>query len=268
MTVSATQIMGILNVTPDSFSDGGEFAHIDAAVAHAHKMVEDGADIIDIGGESTRPGADEVSVAEELKRTIPVIQALSASGLRADISIDTRKPDVAKAAIEAGANIWNDVSALLFDPRSVAVAAQLNCPLILMHAQGSPKTMQDNPTYVNAVQDIYKWFEERVTFLINQGVSPENITLDPGIGFGKRHDDNLHILKACHVFKTLGYPILIGASRKSFIANIDEGASSDERLGGSLAAALWSMSHGADILRVHDVKETAQAIRVWNAIEA
>jgi len=263
--------MGILNVTPDSFSDGGYYDSYDLAVKQALSLLDQGADIIDIGGESTRPGAEEVDVQEEVRRTVPVIIALREAtcdyAAAPVISIDTRKPDVAEAAIHAGADIWNDVSGLTFDARSEAVAAELSCPLILMHAQGSPENMQDNPYYGHAVKEIKGWLAKRIDACEFAGIERGNITLDPGIGFGKRQEDNLAILGQLQSFKELGCPLLMGASRKSFIGRID-GSTADDRLGGSLAAALWSAAKGADILRVHDVGETVQALRVWEAIES
>lgn len=257
------QIMGILNVTPDSFSDGGKYNHIDLAVAHARKMAKQGADIIDIGGESTRPGADFIGEAEELKRIIPVIENLS--GISAKISIDTRRPNVARAAIKAGAHIWNDVTALSFDANSPSVAAELGCKIILMHMQGDPQNMQDKPHYKNVVAEIMAYLQTRVSIAVNAGVARENITLDPGLGFGKRLDDNLDIMQKFDDLHALGFPVLIGASRKSFIGQID-GSQAESRLGGSIACALWAASLGASIVRVHDVKETAQALKVWRAI--
>jgi len=266
---SRPKIMGILNVTPDSFSDGGQYETTELAVKQALRLIEDGADILDIGGESTRPGAMEIDIAEEVRRTVPVIQAIRHATRDFDedvvISIDTRKPDVAEAAILSGADIWNDVSALGFDARSPKVAADLGCPVILMHAQGRPETMQDNPEYKDAVPDILSWLKKRVAEVCEAGVEPSAITLDPGIGFGKRQEDNLAILRHLDQFKALGFPILMGASRKSFIGRID-GSEADDRLGGSIAAALWSAQAGADILRVHDVSETVQAMKVWEAV--
>ena len=263
------KIMGILNVTPDSFSDGGQHDSLEAAVRQALSVFDAGADILDIGGESTRPGAHEVDVQEEIRRTIPVIKALREATRDFDsdplISIDTRKSDVAEAAILAGADIWNDVSALGFEARSAALAAELSCPIILMHAQGSPDTMQDRPSYDDPVEEIKTWLAAQVELAIQAGVDPEQITLDPGIGFGKRHADNLAIFSRLAEIKALGFPILMGASRKSFIGRID-GSNADDRLGGSLAAALWSVQAGADILRVHDVAETVQAVKVWEAM--
>ena len=261
--------MGILNVTPDSFSDGGHYDSYDLAVKQALALLDEGADIIDIGGESTRPGADEVEVKEEVRRTVPVIMALREATRDYDIdpviSIDTRKPEVAEAAILAGADIWNDVSGLTFDARSETVAAELACPVILMHAQGRPEDMQDNPHYENTVGEIRDWLAKRIDACDFAGIERSNITIDPGIGFGKRLEDNLAIFNQLDSFKTLGCPILMGASRKSFIGRID-GSTADDRLGGSLAAALWSAAKGADIVRVHDVSETVQALRVWEAM--
>ncbi len=263
------RIMGILNVTPDSFSDGGQYETVELAMKQALRLIEQGADILDIGGESTRPGAQEIEVVEEIRRTVPVIKAIRHATRDYDedvvISIDTRKPDVAEAAILSGADIWNDVSALGFDARSPQMAADLGCPVILMHAQGRPETMQDNPNYEDAVADILDWLKQRVEDVCAVGVEPSAITLDPGIGFGKRQEDNLAILRYLDQFKALGFPLLMGASRKSFIGRID-GSEADDRLGGSIATALWSAQMGADILRVHDVSETVQAMRVWEAI--
>ena len=263
------RIMGILNVTPDSFSDGGNFSQDKKAVSHARKMIKAGVDIIDIGGESTRPGADDVPEAEEIDRVVPVIEAitkhLAKSKSKAQISIDTRKPGVARAAISAGAHIWNDVTALTFTPESPDVAAELGCPLILMHALGSPKTMQDNPSYEDVIGEIKLWLATRIAVAVAAGVKSDNITIDPGIGFGKRLEDNLNILRHLADFGDLGYPVLLGASRKSFIGKID-GSEAGGRLGGSVATALWAASRSVDILRVHDVAETIQALKVWKAI--
>ncbi len=256
-------IMGILNVTPDSFSDGGKFDDVERAVAQAQRLISEGADILDIGGESTRPGAQEISVKEEIRRTVPVIKAIREIS-NITMSIDTRKPDVARAAIKAGANIWNDVTALTFDPRSADVAADLACPVILMHIKGSPETMQDNPSYDDPVKEVCDWLSRRIENAIAKGVS--DIGLDPGIGFGKRLDDNLALFRGIPAMKALGYPLLIGASRKSYISKID-GSDVDNRLGGSLATAIYAAQAGADMIRVHDVKETVQALKVWEAIE-
>ena len=263
------QIMGILNVTPDSFSDGGRFDDLDGAVKHALRLIDEGADIIDIGGESTRPGAEEISVPEETQRVLPVIMALREAVRDLDrepqISIDTRKSEVAEAAILAGADTWNDVSGLTFDARSEATASDLGCPVILMHAQGNPETMQDNPVYGDAVFEVKDWLSKRIDACEFAGIDRKNITIDPGIGFGKRHEDNLMLFNRLDELSALGCPILMGSSRKSFIGRID-GSNADDRLGGSIASALWSIAKGASILRVHDVSETVQAVRVWEAM--
>lgn len=257
------KIMGILNVTPDSFSDGGDFLDVERAVARAREMVAEGADIIDIGGESTRPGADTVGQTQELARVLPVIKALN--GLNAEISIDTRRPETAKAAVEAGACIWNDVTALTYKSTSVAMAAKLGCKVVLMHMKGNPKSMQKNPHYDDVVSEVGGFLKDRMQAAVDGGVKPENIILDPGIGFGKRLQDNLDLLGHLDDFHALGCPILIGTSRKSFIGKID-GSKPGNRLAGSLASALWAANKGASILRVHDVKETVQAVNVWQAI--
>ena len=263
------RIMGILNVTPDSFSDGGQYESNELAVKQALRLIDEGADIIDIGGESTRPGAAVVEIKEEIRRTVPVIKALREATRDHDqdvlISIDTRKPAVAEAAILSGADIWNDVSALGFETRSAEVAAELGCPVILMHAQGTPETMQENPNYEDVVQEVLAWLRGRAEAVVAAGVDSAAITLDLGIGFGKRQEDNLALLRHLDKFRTLGFPLLMGASRKSFIGRID-GSNADDRLGGSIAAALWSAKAGADILRVHDVSETVQAVKVWEAM--
>lgn len=269
MTFIRPKIMGILNVTPDSFSDGGRLKSVAAAAKAATNMVKAGADIIDIGGESTRPGAKSVPIKEELKRTIPIIERLTKDwakkDIKAQISIDTRKPQVAQKAIKAGAHIWNDVSALTYDDAAIDMAVKLDCPVILMHAQGSPETMQDNPNYEDTVKEIKLWLATRVAVSVASGIKKENITIDPGIGFGKRLEDNLAILKHIKIFEDIGCPLLLGASRKSYINKID-GSEIDQRLGGSLATAIWGATQGAAIVRVHDVQETAQALKVWDAI--
>ncbi len=255
--------MGILNVTPDSFSDGGQYESIGRAVDHAYKMTKQGADIIDIGGESTRPGAQSVSENQELDRVMPVIEGLK--GLGAQISIDTRRPAVASAAIGAGASIWNDVTALSFDAKSPNMAAKLGCKVVLMHMQGTPQTMQNSPCYKNVIAEVMAYLKARVSDAINAGVAREKIILDPGIGFGKRLEDNLDLIQHLDDLHILGHGLLFGSSRKSFISMIDK-SDVNERLGGSIASAIWAISMGASILRVHDVQETAQAVKVWERI--
>jgi dihydropteroate synthase len=258
-------VMGVINATPDSFSDGGQFAHIDSALLHARKLIAQGADSLDIGGESTRPGADPVDMHEELARVLPIIEAIRRESSIA-ISIDTRKPEVARAAVAAGANCWNDVSALTFAPDSLATAADLDVPVVLMHAQGDPKTMQLDPHYRDVTGDVLNFLVGRIGQAIQSGVKLSNIIVDPGIGFGKTLAHNLTLLRDLPRFVALGRPVLIGASRKRFIAALDQGSEVGDRLGGSVAAALFAAQHGAQILRVHDVAETRQALTVQTAL--
>lgn len=263
------RVMGVVNVTPDSFSDGGQFLDSAAAVAHARRLIAEGADILDIGGESTRPGAAPVGEAEELARVVPVIAAIRAeSGI--PISIDTLKPVVARAAVEAGATMWNDVTALRGAPDSLAVAAELGCDVVLMHMQGEPGTMQAAPHYEDVVGEVCAFLRERAQAAMVAGVARERIWLDPGVGFGKhRTRHNLPLLAGLKTLVDLGFPVLLGVSRKSFIATLDpQGEGAEARLGGSLAGALWGASAGVAAVRVHDVRETAQALMVWRAIEA
>ena len=259
--------MGVINVTPDSFSDGGRFLAVDAAVAHGLDLIAQGADLLDIGGESTRPGADEVSAEEEIARTVPVITALRAATDR-PISIDTRKAIVAEAAVRAGANIWNDVTALSGDPNALDMAARLNVPVILMHMQGQPQTMQESPQYDDVVAEVLAYLGERAHTAMAAGVAREAISLDPGIGFGKTLDHNLALLSHLDALVGLGFPVVLGVSRKRFIQGLDPSATEPTgRLGGSIAAALAGARAGVDVLRVHDVAQTAQALAVWRAIE-
>jgi len=257
--------MGIINVTPDSFSDGGRFTGSEAAIDHALQLVRDGADILDIGGESTRPGALPVEEASEIARVIPVIRGIRRHSDIA-ISIDTMKPGVAKAAVEAGATIWNDVSALRA-PGAPAMAAGLKCAVILMHMQGKPATMQKQPHYESVVAEVSDFLGVRVDAAMQAGVAPENIWLDPGIGFGKMLQHNLEVLRSISVLSQ-AYPVLIGASRKRFIEAIDKGAAADNRLGGSIYAALYAAQQNAVCVRVHDVRETVQALKLRSALNA
>jgi dihydropteroate synthase len=254
-------LMGIVNVTPDSFSDGGRFLAADAAIEHALKLEAEGADILDIGGESTRPGSDAVDLEEECRRVLPVIQAL-AKRSRARISIDTRKPEVMRRAAAEGVHVINDVAALTHDPQAIEVAAASGLPVILMHARGEPRTMQENPVYADVVLDIYDWLEARVAACERAGIGRNKLIVDPGIGFGKTLAHNLSLLGSLGVFHGLGCPVLLGASRKSFIGRLT-GAGADDRLPGSIAAALIGAAQGVQILRVHDVAETRQALAVW-----
>ena len=259
-------IMGIINVTPDSFSDGGEYDETGAAVAHGLKLMAQGAHILDVGGESTRPGAAEVSIEEELSRVVPVVRELSNNG--AVVSIDTRHAKVMAAAIDAGAKIINDVSALTTDPDSLKVAAQSGLPVILMHMQGNPSNMQDNPHYDNAPHDIYDYLDARIEACEDAGLPRGKIIVDPGIGFGKTHDHNTALLKNLGVFHGLGCGILIGVSRKRFVAALSRDEGPKDRLSGSLAAAWSAFEQGVQMARVHDVAQTGQAIAVWDAIHA
>ena len=258
-------IMGILNVTPDSFSDGGQFTNFDSAVMHAQKMVENGADIIDVGGESTRPGADAVSVDMELQRVIPVIEKLSQE-IDIPISIDTSKATVMYEAIHAGASMINDVRALQNED-SLSVAASLDVPICLMHMQGTPVSMQKNIAYQDVVNDVLKFLEQRINVCVAAGVTKNNIIIDPGFGFGKTLEHNLALLDSLAAFTDLGYPVLAGLSRKSMLESLS-GRAVNNRLAGSLALALIAVNNGASILRVHDVAETRDFLAVSQAYDA
>ena len=264
LDLSQTHIMGILNFTPDSFSDGGSYQYVDSAVISALAMLENGATIIDIGGESTRPGAPDVALEEELSRVIPVIQAIRE---KSDclISIDTSKAEVMRQAVNAGADIINDVRALQ-EPNSLATAAALGVPVCLMHMQGQPRTMQANPQYTDVINDIQHFFIERISECEKAGITRDKIILDPGFGFGKTLAHNYHILKYIDEFKMMGCEVLAGLSRKSMIGNL-LGRDVDQRLAGSIAGALIAAQKGAKIIRVHDVTETADALNVWRACE-
>lgn len=255
-----THIMGILNLTPDSFYDGGLYQQLDKAVDHALLMVEEGADIVDIGGESTRPGAEALPVDEELKRVIPIIKRIRK---KSDIviSIDTYKSEVAGVAIAEGANIVNDISAMRFDPQMVNVIAESGVPVVLMHIKGMPKRMQNNPYYEDVIAEIYQHLRERIEFATKHGVKKSKIIIDPGIGFGKRVIDNYHIIRELNRLKPLGCPILIGPSRKSFIGAVLN-LPPDQRKAGTAAAAAVGIVNGADIIRVHDVKEMTQVAKI------
>lgn len=260
--------MGIVNVTPDSFSDGGQFLSATDGIEHACGLLAQGADILDIGGESTRPGAAPVSEFDEILRVVPLIEAIRrASDI--PISIDTMKPGVARAAIKAGATIWNDVAALRFSPEAPEVAAELGCEIVLMHMLGEPGTMQDAPRYDDVVAEVEAFLLARASAAIAAGVAKDRIWLDPGIGFGKTLEHNLALLAALPRFVALGYPILLGASRKRFIAGIDPSAhEAADRLGGSIAAHLVGAEAGVAAVRVHDVRETVQALDVLRAVRS
>ena len=258
--------MGIVNVTPDSFSDGGRFFDPAAALDQARRLIDEGADILDIGGESTRPGATPVAAEEEIARVVPLIAAIRAQSDVA-ISIDTMKPAVARAAVAAGATIWNDVAALRFAADAPEVAAELGCEVVLMHMLGEPGTMQDAPRYDDVGAEVEAFLLARALTAMAAGVAREKIWLDPGIGFGKTPAHNLALLAALPRFVALGYPILLGASRKRFIASLDPmGADPTARLGGSLAAHLHGAAAGVAAVRAHDVREMVQALAVWGAI--
>jgi dihydropteroate synthase len=258
--------MGIVNVTPDSFSDGGRRLDPEAAVAHGLRLEAEGADILDIGGESTRPGAEPVGIEEELRRVIPVVAALAAQA-HVPVSIDTRNAEVMHHAAEAGARIVNDVAALGHDPDALRVAAETGLPVVLMHAQGDPRTMQLDPRYDDVVLDVYDWLEARIAVCEAAGIPRTRLVVDPGIGFGKTLAHNLALIASLSIFHGLGCAILLGASRKSFIGRLAGGAGPDRRLPGSLAAALIGAAQGVQALRVHDVAATRQALAVWEACE-
>jgi len=260
-----TLIMGILNVSPDSFYDGGRYDEPEKAVERAKQMVSCGADIIDVGGESTRPGSDPVSLKEELNRVIPVIEAIS-SEIDVPISIDTYKSEVAEKAIQAGASIINDISGLGFDEKMAEVAAEYDVPVVIMHIRGTPGDMQKNPHYDDVISDILAFFRDRIKFAIDSGIDKNKIIIDPGIGFGKTVEHNLEIIKKLREFKILGKPILIGTSRKSFIGFTLEQENPGDRLEGTLATVAASVMNGADIVRVHDVKECGMAAGMIDAI--
>lgn len=265
LTLDVPRIMGILNVTPDSFSDGGTLADVADAVARAQAMAVD-ADILDIGGESTRPGAEEVAVAEEINRVVPVISAIREAGVTTPISIDTRKAAVAEAALAAGADMINDVTALRFDPDMAHLAAQADVPVCLMHSQGQPETMQDDPRYDAVTYDVFDHLTERIAAAEAAGIKRENLITDPGIGFGKTLQHNVRLLQDLAIYHDLGLPILLGASRKRFIGTITGVAAAADRLGGSIAVALHGALQGVQIVRVHDTKETRQAFSLQMAL--
>ncbi|MEM1077863.1 MAG: dihydropteroate synthase [Pseudomonadota bacterium] len=266
LSMAAPRIMGILNTTPDSFSDGGLFDAPAAARAQAEMMIAHGADILDIGGESTRPGAQEVAIPEEISRTAPVIADLRARGVTTPISIDTRKAVVAEAAIDAGANLINDVAAFGFDPGMALAAHRLGVPACLMHAQGAPETMQDNPHYEDVLFDVYDALEGYVQRAEAAGIARADVLVDPGIGFGKTLDHNIALLRGLSLFHALGCAILLGASRKRFIGTLSGTDEARERVAGSLAVALHGVAQGVQVLRVHDVKDTHQALALWQPL--
>ncbi|WP_120500856.1 dihydropteroate synthase [Roseovarius sp. EL26] len=257
-------LMGILNVTPDSFSDGGQHYALEAALTRTQAMIADGASIIDVGGESTRPGAAEVVIEEEISRTAPVISAIRAAS-DIPVSIDTRKTPVANAAHQSGANLVNDVAGFTFDPALALYCAQHDLPVCVMHAQGTPEIMQNDPRYDNVALDIYDYLSDRIDALVATGISRKQIITDPGIGFGKTLEHNLTLLRNLALFHSLGCPILLGASRKRFIGTIGGTEEARNRAPGSIAVALAGVAQGVQILRVHDVSETNEALKLWQA---
>jgi dihydropteroate synthase len=257
-------IMGVVNVTPDSFSDGGRFLDADAAVEHGLRLAAEGADILDIGGESTRPGADPVGADEELRRVVPVIERLARSG-QARLSIDTTKAGVARAALEAGACLVNDVSALRFDPDMAALVAETGAGCCLMHMLGEPRTMQENPRYEDVVSDVKAFLEERLAFAVGEGIDEERVWLDPGIGFGKTVEHNLELLRRLDEIVAIGRPVVVGTSRKSFLGKLVGGRGEGERLPGTIATNVLALERGASVFRVHDVAPNADALAVATA---
>jgi dihydropteroate synthase len=264
LSLDRPRLMGIVNVTPDSFSDGGLHASVEAGIAHGLQLAEEGADILDIGGESTRPGAAYVPVEEELRRVIPVIEGLRAR-TEARISIDTRKAEVMARAAAAGADILNDVSALSHDPDALRVAAESGLPVVLMHAQGDPRTMNDDPQYSDVALDVFDYLEQRLAACEAAGIARSRIVVDPGIGFGKHLHHNVAVLASLSLYHALGVPVLLGASRKKLIDHISDVPNPRDRVPGSIAAALAGVSQGMQIIRVHDVAATRQALNVWRA---
>lgn len=258
------QVMAILNVTPDSFSDGGRFQEAASAVEAGVGMASEGAAILDVGGESTRPGAKPVWAQDEIDRVVPVIQRLASSG--AAVSVDTRKSEVMTAAVSAGARLVNDVSALTFDPRSAETAAAAGVPVVLMHHLGPPETMQQDPRYDDVLVEVYLWLEERIAAAEAAGIDRSHILVDPGFGFGKTVAHNLEIINGLALFHSLGCPIVVGASRKRTIGALSGEAPADQRIGGSIAFALKAVEQGVQIVRVHDVPETVQALRIWRGL--
>jgi dihydropteroate synthase len=258
------QVMGIVNATPDSFSDGGQFSDAGSAAAAGSEMASAGAAIIDVGGESTRPGAKPVWEGDEIERIAPVIRQLAAGG--SAVSVDTRKADVMTSALEAGARMINDVSALTYDDRSAGVVAAAGVPVVLMHHQGPPETMQHDPRYEDVLVEVYAWFEERIAAAEAAGIARDLILLDPGFGFGKNVGHNLELMNGLALFHSLGCPLVVGASRKRTIGALANEAPADRRIGGSIAFALKAAEQGVQLLRVHDVPETVQALRIWRGL--
>ena len=265
LDMTRPKVMGILNATPDSFSDGGVHAAAEDAVRAGQEMVAAGVDLLDIGGESTRPGADFIAPEVEAARVVPVIKGLRAAGVEAPISIDTRKAFVAEAALAAGATLVNDVSGFTFDARLASLCAAQKVPVCVMHALGDPATMQKDPRYDDVLMDVYDFLAQQIEALVAQGIPKDQIIADPGIGFGKTLDHNLALLARLSLFHSLGVPLLLGASRKRFIGTISGAEPAENRMAGSVGVALAALNHGVQVLRVHDVAQTVQAIALWRA---
>jgi dihydropteroate synthase len=263
LPVADPSIMGVVNVTPDSFSDGGRFLDAERAIEHGRSLIAEGADVVDVGGESTRPGAESVSADEELRRVVPVVEGLARAG--ATVSIDTSKVAVAEAALEAGAAMVNDVTAFGAEPELADLCAERDCDVVLMHMQGTPRTMQEAPTYDDVVDDVRAFLAERLEFATSRGIAEERVRLDPGIGFGKTLDHNLELLRRLGELGDLGRPLVVGTSRKSFIGKIT-GREVGERLGGTIASCVIAYANGAEMLRVHDVAPVRDALLVAGAI--
>src|SRR5918994_5968934 len=259
-------VVGILNVTPDSFSDGGDFLDPEAAAVHAASMLDEGAGMLDVGGESTRPGSDPVSQEEEIGRVVPVIERVLVVRPETVISVDTYRSGTARAALEAGASLVNDVTALRGDPRMASVVGEAGCPVILMHMQGEPKTMQKEPHYEDVVREVKDFLAERAEYAVDAGVGPENIIVDPGIGFGKNLEHNLDLLRNLDAIVDLGFPVLIGASRKSFMERITGVQEARDRVSGTVATTVLAYERGATFFRVHDVRANREALAVAEAV--
>ena len=257
-------IMGILNVTPDSFYDGGKYISKESALTQFNKLVNEGADIIDVGGESTRPGAKKISIKEEIKRVIPVVKSITKK--KVPISLDSRKPEVMSQALKAGIKFINDVSGLRYNKKTFNVLKRSNLPFIIMHSISDPKNMQKNIKYDDVLLDVYDFFESQIEKCKNNSINLNNIIIDPGIGFGKTVKQNLKLISDISLFHSLGFPILLGASRKTFIGKLSKNTLNSDRLGGSVAAVLYSYTQGVQIFRVHDVHETIQAIKIFSKI--
>jgi dihydropteroate synthase len=263
---SGPVVVGILNITPDSFSDGGDFLDPEAAARRAFAMLDEGAAVLDLGGESTRPGSDPVSPEEELRRVIPVIECILAARPEAVISVDTHRAETARSALEAGARLVNDVTALRGDPRMASVVEEAACPVILMHMQGEPKTMQNDPHYEDVVREVKDFLAQRAEYAISSGIRPENLIVDPGIGFGKDLEHNLALLRNLDAVVDLGFPVLVGASRKRFIGEITGVQEAKERVFGTVATTVLAHEQGASYFRVHDVRANLEALAVVEAV--